>query len=44
MIVDYRTVVNSEIENFILYWTSDDKERERMLKARDDFMREVYED
>jgi len=44
MIVDYQQIVNNSIENFILHYTSDDKEREKMLKARDDFMKEVYED
>lgn len=28
------------IQNFILYWTSDDKERERMEKAASDYVDE----
>jgi hypothetical protein len=36
--------VEREIENFILYYTSDWKEREKILKALPGFMEEVYED
>jgi len=28
------------IENFILYWTSDDKERKQMFKTLDDYLKE----
>ena len=36
--------VEMEIDNFILYYTSDDKEREDMQKVAEDFMNEIYED
>ena len=35
---------SGKVENFILYYTSDDKERERMFEVLKDFMNEVYED
>lgn len=36
--------VSDEIENYILYFTSDEEERKEMLQVRDDYMREIYED
>lgn len=35
--------IESEIDNFIIYFTSDEKERTSMRKVLKDFMRECYE-
>ena len=37
-----REIVEMEIENFILYFTSDDKERADMMEVLKVFMDEVY--
>lgn len=40
---DLKNRVESEIDNFILFYTSNDKEREEMREVLQDFMNEVYE-
>jgi len=35
--------IRQEIENYILFYTSDEEERQKMLKVLNDFMDEVYE-
>ena len=37
-------IIKQEIENYILYFTSDDKERQQMQQVLEDFMAEVYEE
>jgi hypothetical protein len=41
---EIRNRVDIEIDNFILYYTSDDKEREKMREVADNFIEDVYED
>lgn len=36
--------IKDEIMNFILYYTSDDTERQSISEVLDVYMREVYED
>lgn len=36
-------LVTIEIMNFINFWTSDDKEREKMNEVLNDYMKEVFE-
>jgi len=44
MVEEEREYIKGQIENYILYFTSDDKERKQMLNVLEDFMEEVYED
>lgn len=39
-----KELIKCEIENFILYFTSDDTERQRMSECLDEYMREVFEE
>lgn len=39
-----RDIVESEIMNFIDYFTSDDEERENMYKVLEDYIKEGFED
>jgi len=41
--VDLKEYAKDEIENFILYAFSDEKERKQFKKCLDDYMNEVYE-
>jgi len=41
---EYRNKIKMEIENYILYYTSDDEERKQMLITLDDYMEEAYEE
>ena len=39
-----RVVADLEIRNFILFFTSDDDERERMNKVADVYMKDMFEE
>ena len=44
MKMDYtRNNIQAEIENFILYFTSDEKERKEMAECLNDYFEEVWE-
>jgi len=42
--MDKKEEITSEIEGFIFYAFSDDKERQQFIKCRDDYMNEVWEE
>lgn len=42
--MEKKELVSQEIENFIIYWTTDEKERKEMKETLGDFLNEVFKE